>query len=83
MLWNTIYMQAALEHLKQQGEDVKEEDEARLSPLSHKHGNMLGHYSFTLTETQAAEATIWVGRMDLAYVFIPLDFTPQVVFIFF
>lgn len=50
VLWNTIYMQAALDHLKQQGEDVKEEDEARLSPLSHKHVNMLGHYSFTLAE---------------------------------
>ncbi len=50
VLWNTIYMQAALEHLKQQGEDVKEEDEARLSPLRHKHVNMLGHYSFTLAE---------------------------------
>lgn len=37
-------MQAALDHLRQQGEDVKEEDEARLSPLSHKHVNMLGHY---------------------------------------
>ncbi len=50
VLWNTIYMQAALDHLKQQGEGVKEEDEARLSPLSHKHVNMLGHYSFTLAE---------------------------------
>ena len=50
VLWNTIYMQAALDHLRQQGEDVKEEDEARLSPLSHKHVNMLGHYSFTLAE---------------------------------
>ncbi len=50
VLWNTIYIQAALDHLKQQGEDVKEDDEARLSPLSHKHVNMLGHYSFTLAE---------------------------------
>lgn len=50
VLWNTIYMQASLDHLKQQGEDVKEEDKARLSPLSHKHVNILGHYSFTLTE---------------------------------
>jgi hypothetical protein len=31
-------------------QDVKEDDEARLSPLSHKHVNMLGHYSFTLAE---------------------------------
>jgi TnpA family transposase len=50
VLWNTIYTQAALDHLRQQGEDVKEEDEARISPLSHKHVNMLGHYSFTLAE---------------------------------
>jgi TnpA family transposase len=50
VLWNTIYMQAALDHLRRQGEDVKEENEARLSPLSHKHVNVLGHYSFTLAE---------------------------------
>ena len=43
-------MQAALDHLRQQGEVVKAKDEARLSPLSHKHVNMLGHYSFTLAE---------------------------------
>ncbi|MDG2669962.1 Tn3 family transposase [Vibrio parahaemolyticus] len=50
VLWNTIYMQAALEHVERQGETLKDEDIARLSPLSHKHVNMLGHYSFTLTE---------------------------------
>jgi len=50
VLWNTIYMQESLSHLKQQGECVNEEDEARLSPLCHKHINMLGHYSFFLAE---------------------------------
>ena len=50
VLWNTIYMQAALEHVERQGETLKDEDIARLSPLSHKHVNMLGHYSFTLAE---------------------------------
>ncbi len=50
VLWNTIYIQAALEHLKSIGEVVLEEDEARLSPLSYGHVNMLGHYSFTLAE---------------------------------
>ncbi|MEE4377645.1 MAG: Tn3 family transposase [Candidatus Competibacteraceae bacterium] len=50
VLWNTLYMQAALDHLRQQGKEVKAEDAARLSPLSHKHVNMLGHYSFTLAE---------------------------------
>jgi hypothetical protein len=50
VLWNTIYMQAALDHLRQQSVDVKDEDEVRLSPLIHGHINVLGHYSFTLTE---------------------------------
>ena len=31
-----------------QGEVIKEEDEARLSPLGRKHINFLGHFSFML-----------------------------------
>ena len=45
-----IYMEAALNHLRQQGMDLKEEDVARLSPLPYKHVNMLGHYSFSLAD---------------------------------
>lgn len=51
VLWNTIYMQASLDHLRDLSVDIKEEDEARLSPLSYGHINMLGHYSFTLADT--------------------------------
>lgn len=50
VLWNTIYMQAALDHLRNEGETINDEDEARLSPLKHAHINMLGHYTFTLAE---------------------------------
>lgn len=50
VLWVTIYMQAALDHLRNEGETINEEDEARLSPLRHAHFNMLGHYTFTLAE---------------------------------
>jgi len=50
ILWNTIYMQAALDHI-QQSKTIREEDEARLSPLGYKHLNVLGHYSFTLEES--------------------------------
>jgi TnpA family transposase len=49
VLWNTIYMQAALAHLRQSLE-INPQDEARLSPLLHGHINVLGHYSFTLAE---------------------------------
>jgi TnpA family transposase len=45
VLWNTIYTESALNHLKNQS--VLEQ---RLSPLLYKHINVLGHYSFTLSE---------------------------------
>ncbi len=49
VLWNTIYMQAALDYT-QHTVDINEEDIARLSPLGYGHLNVLGHYSFTLAE---------------------------------
>lgn len=42
--------QAALDHLRAQGQNLNDEDIARLSPLCHGHINMLGHYSFTLAD---------------------------------
>lgn len=44
ILWNTIYMQAALDHLQSLLVEMREEDKARLSPLEYKHVNMPGHY---------------------------------------
>ena len=41
ILWNTIYMDAALARLRTDGVDVRDEDVARLSPLGHEHINML------------------------------------------
>ncbi len=53
VLWNTIYMDAALDRLRAEGFDVRAEDVARLSPLGFKHINMLGRYAFTLPDTVA------------------------------
>jgi TnpA family transposase len=50
ILWNTIYMDAALAQLRAEGFNVRDEDVARLSPLAHEHINMLGRYAFTLPE---------------------------------
>ncbi len=50
VLWNTIYMQEALSHLRATGEKPDDEHIIRLSPLMHGHINMLGHYTFTLPE---------------------------------
>jgi hypothetical protein len=53
VLWNTIYMDAALTQLRSEGYPVKDEDVARLSPLLHEHINMLGRYSFAVPESVA------------------------------
>ena len=53
VLWNTIYMEAALDQLRADGYTVKDEDVARLSPLLHEHINMLGRYSFSVPEAVA------------------------------
>jgi hypothetical protein len=53
ILWNTIYMDAALDQLRAEGFDVRDEDVARLSPLGHEHINMLGRYTFTLPDPVA------------------------------
>ena len=50
VLWNTVYMQAALDQLRTEGYEVKPEDVARLSPLGFGHFNFLGRYSFNLSE---------------------------------
>lgn len=51
VLWNTIYIHAALTQLRQEGYRVRDEDIARLSPFIHeRHINLLGRYSFTVPE---------------------------------
>jgi TnpA family transposase len=53
VLWNTVYMQAALDQLCAEGYDVNPDDVARLSPLGYKHVNFLGQYSFNLADAVA------------------------------
>ena len=51
VLWNTIYIDAALAQLRQEGYPVRDQDVARLSPFVHeRHINLLGRYSFIVPE---------------------------------
>jgi len=50
VLWNTIYIDAAVSQLRKEGFLVRDEDLARLSPLGHEHINMQGRYTFTLPD---------------------------------
>jgi TnpA family transposase len=49
-LWNTVYLNAALESLRARGYPVLDDDVARLSPFMRRHINVHGHYSFLLPE---------------------------------
>ena len=53
VLWNTLYMDAAIKHLRENSAGVKDKDVARLSPLEHRNMNFLGQYSFALSEAVA------------------------------
>jgi len=56
VLWNTLYMEAALQQLQQGGLDMAAADVARLSPLGHRHINFQGRYAFALAEAVAQGA---------------------------
>jgi TnpA family transposase len=56
VLWNTRYLDAALQHLQASGVERKGEDVERLSPLGFDHINFLGRYHFHLDERLAQGA---------------------------
>lgn len=49
-LWNTVYMDAALDQLRTEDYPVREEDVAHLSAFARTHINVHGHYSFLLPD---------------------------------
>jgi hypothetical protein len=53
VLWNTWYMQDALDELRCSGQEVRPEAVERLAPLRFQHINVHGRYHFTLPEAIA------------------------------
>lgn len=53
-LWNTLYLDEAVRRLREDGEEVVDEDLARVSLLLRAHINVLGRYEFSLHESVAA-----------------------------
>lgn len=50
VVWNTRYMESALNLIQNLGEPIEEFNVQRLSPLGHEHINIMGRYSFVLPE---------------------------------
>jgi hypothetical protein len=51
ILWNTLYINAALEQLASEGFAIQTEDIARLSPLVFEHLHLLGRYAFSVPDS--------------------------------
>ena len=49
--WNTVYMGAAIDQLRQEGHPVQESDPAYLSPCRYEHINPYGKYEFEVSES--------------------------------
>jgi len=47
-LFNSLYLDESVRHLKEEGEQTTDEDLARVSPLARGHVRVLGRYHFTL-----------------------------------
>jgi hypothetical protein len=50
VVWNTVYIEKAVEHLKQQGMDIPEEYLQHLSPWGWEHINLTGDYVWNLKQ---------------------------------
>lgn len=50
VIWNTKYMEIALDAINEAGQLVHDSDIKRLSPLGYEHINIMGRYSFILPE---------------------------------
>ena len=48
-VWNTVYMQIAIDHLRGRGQQITEQDLIHLSPARFEHINIHGKYSFDIS----------------------------------
>jgi hypothetical protein len=52
MVWNTVYMTAVVEQLKQEGYPMQESDLAHIWPTRHNYINVYGKYHFNIEEAR-------------------------------
>lgn len=55
VLWNTVYLEKAVDYLKQQGMDISEEYLQHLSPLEWEHINLTGDYVWNLKQATSLD----------------------------
>ena len=48
--WNTIYMAAIVQQLRQEGHEIADDDLAHISPVRYEHLNVYGRYHFNIEQ---------------------------------
>jgi TnpA family transposase len=68
ILWNTTYLQRAIDHLRDQGQHPEPGDLAHLSPLGWEHINLTGDYRWETSPTLGPDQfrPLRTRRQDLA-----------------
>ena len=56
-IWNTLYLEKAIDYKKSIDEGVNEDLITHISPLGWEHINMLGEYSFNFDNSESTELT--------------------------
>jgi TnpA family transposase len=64
VVWNTVYMQAAIEEVVRRGQAVDEPDLVHLSPVRFKHINRYGKFRFDLGDNELASSGLRPLRSD-------------------
>jgi len=64
MVWNTVYRQAALDYLTQQGQLITDEEIAHLSPVRFEHINIHGKYFFDISVPLTNDGLRPLGASD-------------------
>ena len=55
IIWNTVYMAAVVEQLKQEGYPVQDSDLAHVWPTRYAHVNVYGKYHFNIEEARGRQ----------------------------
>lgn len=71
--WNTLYLDREVSYFREQGAEVREEDLARVPPLTYAHVRVLGRYHFRLDDSVAEG-----GLRPLSDLDTPNEFGPHV-----
>jgi Tn3 transposase DDE domain len=75
IVWNTVYMAAAVEQLEQEGYPLDETDLAHIWPMRYAHLNVYAKYRFNVEETHGGArltTTPTAGPEGLAYKISPI-----------